>query len=105
MRVLLTANNGICFGFDMMFRIPNLGICSIASNVERNVNDVKVMDLVAAGRNPEKYFLKVLKDYNPELIGFSSMLFQFAGTYKFIKLAKSFNKNIIKHLTMVSIIL
>jgi radical SAM superfamily enzyme YgiQ (UPF0313 family) len=95
MRILLVANNGVCFGFDMLFRVPNLGLCSIAANVDRNVNDVKVVDMVAAGRNPERFFLKILKDYNPELIGFSSMMFQFAGTYKFIKLAKSFNNKII----------
>jgi len=95
MKILLVANNGICFGFDILFRVPNLGICSIAANIDRSVNEIKVVDLIAAGRNPKKYFLKILKDYKPDLIGFSSMLFQFAGTYEFIKLAKSFNKNII----------
>ncbi|MCX6158544.1 MAG: radical SAM protein [Ignavibacteriae bacterium] len=95
MKILLVANNGVCFGIDAMFRVPNLGLCSVAANIDRSINEVKVVDLVAAGRNPEKYFLKLLKDYNPDLVGFSSMLFQFAGTYKFIKLAKAFNKNIV----------
>ncbi len=95
MKILLVANNSVCFGFDMLFRVPNLGLCSIAANVDRAANEVKIIDLVASGKKPEKYFLKILKDYNPDLIGFSSMLFQFESTYKFIKLAKLFNKNII----------
>jgi len=95
MKILLVANNSICFGFDMLFRVPNLGICSVAANIDRSVNEVRVVDLIVAGRHPQKYFLRLLKEYRPDLIGFSSMLFQFAGTYEFIKLAKSFNKNII----------
>lgn len=95
MKILLVASNSVCFGFDMLFRVPNLGLCSIAANIDRSANSVKVLDLVAVGKNPQSYFLKVLKNYKPDLIGFSSMLFQFAETYKFIKLAKSFNQNII----------
>jgi radical SAM superfamily enzyme YgiQ (UPF0313 family) len=95
MKILLVANNTVCFGFDMLFRVPNLGLCSIAANIDGSSNTVKVVDMVVAGRNPESFFLGILKSYKPDLIGFSSMLFQFAGTYKFIKLAKSFDKNII----------
>ena len=95
MRILLVAANDVCFGFDMLFRVPNLGLCSIAANVDRNQNEVKIVDLVAAGKYPEKVFLKILKDYNPDLIGFTSMLFQLAGVYKFLRIAKMFNKSII----------
>lgn len=95
MKILLVANNSVCFGFDVLFRVPNLGLCSIAANIDRSKNQVKIIDLVAAGKKPEKYFLKILKDYNPDLIGFSSMLFQFDSTFNFINLTKSFNNNII----------
>lgn len=95
MKILLAANNSVCFGFDVLFRVPNLGLCSIAANIDRSENQVKIIDLVAAGKKPEKYFLKILKDYNPDLIGFSSMLFQLQSTYKFIKLTKLFNNKII----------
>lgn len=95
MKILLVASNSVCFGFDMLFRVPNLGLCSIASNINQTENVVKIVDLVAAGKRPEKYFLKLLKNFKPDLIGFSSMLFQFESTYKFIKLAKSYNQDII----------
>lgn len=65
---------------DRFVRLPNLGLCSIAANADRNLSEIKVLDLIAAGRFPRTYFTKVIKKYRPDIIGFSSMIFQYKET-------------------------
>jgi len=78
----------------MLFRIPNLGLCSLAANADRELCEIKIADLIAAGKNYKKFFLNLLKDYSPDIVGFSSMAFQYAGTLGLAKLAKEFNPKI-----------
>jgi anaerobic magnesium-protoporphyrin IX monomethyl ester cyclase len=78
----------------MLFRIPNLGLCSLAANVDRNICDVKVIDLIAVKRKYKKYYLNLLNQYRPDIVGFSCMAFQYASTLELAKLTKEFNKNI-----------
>jgi radical SAM superfamily enzyme YgiQ (UPF0313 family) len=77
-----------------MTRLPNLGLSSIAANLDRNLCDIKIVDLIVAGRNPQKYFLSLLQTYQPDVVGFSCMIFQYAKTLEFAKMTKNFNKNI-----------
>ncbi|MFA5405489.1 MAG: hypothetical protein WC358_11195, partial [Ignavibacteria bacterium] len=63
-KVLLAANPDTYFGVDMLFRIPNLGLCSLAANIDRNLFDVKVIDLISVRNRYRKYFLFLLKQYN-----------------------------------------
>ena len=77
----------------MIFRIPNLGLCSLASNVDRNICDVKIIDLIAVKKNREKYFTNLIKSYDPEIVGFSAMAFQYSSTLEFIKLTKKLYPN------------
>jgi anaerobic magnesium-protoporphyrin IX monomethyl ester cyclase len=78
----------------MLFRIPNLGLCSLAANVDRNLCDVKVIDLITVRKNYKEYFLNLLKKYKPDIVGFSCMAFQYASTIKLAKLAKEYDKMI-----------
>ncbi|MCX6165110.1 MAG: radical SAM protein, partial [Ignavibacteriae bacterium] len=93
-RILLAANPDSYFGVDMFFRITNLGLCSLAANVDRNLYDVKVIDLIAVRRKYKKYFLNLLILYKPDIVGFSCMAFQYASTLELAKLTKEYNKNI-----------
>lgn len=93
-RILLVANPDTYFGVDMLFRIPNLGLCSLAANTDRNICDVKVVDLIAVKKKYKKYFLNILKQYSPDIVGFSCMAFQYASTVELAKLAKEYDKNI-----------
>jgi len=78
----------------MLFRIPNLGLCSLAANVDRSLCDVKVIDLITVRRYYKKYFLNLLKQYKPDVVGFSCMAFQYANTLELAKLTKEYNKKI-----------
>ncbi len=90
MKILLVANPKMYFGVDLLFRIPNLGLCSLASNINRRENEVRVIDLIVAGKNPLKYFTKLIKDYSPDIVGFTCMAFQYSDTMKYINLLKKF---------------
>lgn len=93
-RILLAANPDSYFGVDMLFRIPNLGLCSLAANVDRNLYDVKAIDLITVRRRYRKYFINLLKQYQPDIVGFTCMAFQYASTLELAKLTKEYNKNI-----------
>ncbi len=94
-RVLLVANPKTIMGFDRVTRLPNLGLCSIAANLDRDICDVKVVDLVLAGRNPRNYLWRLLKEYQPDVVGLSCMIFQYAEALELAKLTRAFNKNIV----------
>lgn len=78
----------------MLFRIPNLGICSLAANIDRNLYDVKVIDLIAVKRRYKRYFANLLKQYKPDIVGFTCMAFQYAGTLELAKFTREYDKNI-----------
>ncbi len=94
MRVLLVANPKTTLGFDRIMRLPNLGLCSIAANLDRNICDVKLVDLVIAGRKPGIYLRHLLKQYQPDVVGFSCMIFQYQEALELAKITKEFDKNI-----------
>ncbi len=94
MRVLLVASSRSMAGFDMTTRLPNLGLNSIAANLDRDLCEVKVVDLVVAGRKPRKYFQQLLSRYQPDTVGFSCMIFQYDETLALIKITKAFNRDI-----------
>jgi len=93
-RVLLVGNPKVVMGFDRIMRLPNLGLCSIAGNLDRNICEVKVVDLVVAGRSPGIYFQRLLKELHPNIVGLSSMHYQCVETLELAKIAKRFNKEI-----------
>ncbi len=94
MRVLLVANPRTNMGFDIFMRIPNLGLCSIAANLDKELCDVKIIDLVLAGKNPKEYYKNLLKEYQPDVVGLSCMVFQYYVAIELAKITKDFNKNI-----------
>ncbi len=83
------------FGVDLLFRIPNLGLCSLAANIDRKQNDIKVVDLIVSGKRPLKYFSKIIKDYSPDIVGFTCMAFQYSDTLTYIKHLKNIKPNTI----------
>jgi radical SAM superfamily enzyme YgiQ (UPF0313 family) len=95
MRILLLANPKIYFGLDMFFRAPNLGLCSLASNLDKGLADVKVLDLITVRKRPYYYIRKYIKELSPQLVGFSSMTFQYYSTLEFIKYVKKLNPGIL----------
>lgn len=91
MRILLIANPKLYFGLDMFFRAPNLGLCSLASNLDKGLAEVKVLDLITVRKRPHYFLRKYIKELSPQLVGFSSMTFQYNSTLEFIKYIKKLN--------------
>lgn len=92
-RILLVGNPKVVMGFDRIMRLPNLGLCSIAGNLDRNICEANVVDLVVAGRRPRIYFQRLLKKLQPDVVGLSSMHYQCVETLELAKIAKGLNKD------------
>lgn len=93
-KVLLVANQRTLLGFNRWAKVPNLGLSSIAANLNKDICEVKIIDLVIA-KNPDKIFSEVINIYKPDIVGFSAMIFQEAVVFKYAKIVKEFNKNIL----------
>lgn len=94
MNVLLVASPRNYFGIDILFRFPNLGLCSIAGNISKDLATIYIADLLVSGKDPDRYFAKLVKDLKPDIIGFSSMAFQYEHLLYLAKMAKSINPKV-----------
>jgi radical SAM superfamily enzyme YgiQ (UPF0313 family) len=82
-------------GFNRLTKIPSLNLASLAANLEDGLAEVKIADLVVKDRNPKKALLQVLNEYNPDVVGFTAMSFQYQTALELSKLTRQFSKNII----------
>lgn len=94
-KALLVANAKTDLGFARAAKLPNLGLCSIAAHTDKNICDVKVLDLVVIGKKNHSYLKKWLIENSPDVVGFSCMTFQYQEVLALAKITKSVNKNII----------
>ena len=95
-RILLLSMPNTTFGFDRMSRMPNLGLCSIAGNIDEDlIDDIAIIDLVTVRSNIRKYVIKLLKSFKPDIVGLTAMSFQFQTTIEICKIIKELNTNII----------
>ena len=69
------------------FHMPNLGLASIAANIDDG-HDVRIIDLIRKRRNVRKYLSGVLLSFRPQVVGLSSMTWQYATCEKLIKLIR-----------------
>lgn len=69
------------------FHIPNLGIASIGGNIDE-CHDVYVIDLIRKRRNVRSYLQKTLGKIKPDVVGLSSMTWQFNTCLKLTRLIK-----------------
>jgi radical SAM superfamily enzyme YgiQ (UPF0313 family) len=75
MRVLLLAMPDVASSFDRVMRFPNLGLVSLAANLDGA--DVRVLDLVLHSRAVGQAVRRALADFEPGLVGLSAMTFQY----------------------------
>ena len=75
MKILLLAMPDAANNFHRIIKVPNLGLCSIAAHLTRH--EVKIADLVLVHRNIRSWLQGFLADFQPEVIGISSMSFQY----------------------------
>jgi len=95
LRVLLVASPRTDLGFGRAMRLPNLGLNSIAANIDPQLCDIKVLDLVVAGANPRVYLRKTIEQWQPDIVGLSSMTFQYFETLELAGIVKSVRPGIL----------
>jgi len=95
-RILLLSMPNTTFGFDRMSRMPNLGLCSIAGNLDKDlIDNIAIVDLVTVRSNIRKYVVKLLKSFKPDIVGLTAMSFQFQTAVEICKIIKEINTKII----------
>ena len=70
------------------FHMPNLGIAGIGANVDEK-NEVYIVDLIRKRRHVRRYLTRVLLKIKPDLVGLSSMTWQYDTCVKLAKLIKT----------------
>ena len=92
MRVLLVAMPDTVCALDPVMRVPNLGLCSIAGNLEGC--NVKVIDLVFHNRHMSRLLERLMEEFKPEIVGLSAMSFQFASACRVSRICRSVNPDV-----------
>lgn len=69
------------------FHMPNLGIASLGANIDTG-HDVYIIDLIRKRRNVRNYLQRTLRKINPDVVGLSSMTWQFGTCLKLARLIK-----------------
>lgn len=69
------------------FHMPNLGIASLGANIDAG-HDVYLIDLSRKRRNVRGYLQQTLRQIGPDLVGLSSMTWQFGTCLKLARLIK-----------------
>jgi anaerobic magnesium-protoporphyrin IX monomethyl ester cyclase len=87
MRVLLIAMPDTVSALDAVTRIPSLGLCSIAGNLEGC--EVKVVDLVFHRRGIARFVRGIVEDFRPDLVGLSAMSHQYDSACRAAALCRS----------------
>ncbi len=70
------------------FHMPNLGIASLGANLDPG-HDVILIDLIRKRRAIKKYLSRTLLKFKPNVIGLSTMTWQYATCVKLVRLLKT----------------
>ncbi|MGD9332013.1 MAG: radical SAM protein [Desulfobacterales bacterium] len=70
------------------FHMPNLGIASIGANLG-DAHDVYLIDLIRKRRNLRRYLTRTLLKIRPQIVGLSSMTWQYATCTKIMRLIRN----------------
>ena len=84
MKILLLAMPDAASNFHRIIKVPNLGLCSIAAHLTGH--EVKIVDLVLVHRNITPWLKAFLSEFQPELVGISSMSFQYDSALKVMRI-------------------
>ena len=71
---------------------PSIALATIAGQIDNH--DVKVADMVVWRKKAVPRFLEVLRQFRPDVVGFSAMTFQYDTAVAFAHLAKQFDNRI-----------
>ena len=72
---------------DAVMRMPNLGLCSIAGNLEGY--GVKIVDLAFRNHNLTRSIRRLMEEFNPDIVGLSAMSFQYNSACRVSRICRS----------------
>ena len=87
MKILLLAMPDAANNFHRVIKVPNLGLCSIAAHLTDH--EVRVADLVLVHKNIRSWLKELLSEFRPELIGVSSMSFQYKSALEVMSICRA----------------
>jgi radical SAM superfamily enzyme YgiQ (UPF0313 family) len=89
MRILLLSMPDVApvIMHESAFHMPNLGIASLAANLDGR-HEVRIIDLIRKRRHVGAYLSGILQRFAPDLVGLSTMTWQYATCLKLIKLIR-----------------
>lgn len=94
-RVLLLSMPDTFMGFSLAAKLPNIGLVSIAANVDKDECVVGVVDLVLRRHRVFACLKNILKRFDPEIVGLNAMTFQWPTARSIAKWIKEeYNPNI-----------
>ena len=87
MKILLVSMPDTASCFDRVMKMPNLGLCSVAGSLPKDV-EVKIIDLTLQNQRIGRTLEKLIREYEPDLIGLSAMSFQFQTAMALAKIIR-----------------
>jgi len=87
-KLLLIAMPDKASCFDRLIDMPNLGLCSIAGNVEDLTNHIRILDLSLHRKNIARIVERELSASDPDVVGLSSMSFQYESAKRIARLCR-----------------
>lgn len=88
MKILLLAMPDAANNFHRIIKVPNLGLCSLAAHLPDH--EVRIADLVLVHKNIRAFLQQLLLDFRPQLIGVSSMSFQYQSALTVMSICREF---------------
>ena len=86
MKILLLAMPDAANNFHRVIKVPSLGLCSIAAHLTGH--EVRIADLVLVHKNIRSWLRGFLEEFRPELIGISSMSFQYESAREVMSICR-----------------
>ncbi|HBG05486.1 MAG: B12-binding domain-containing radical SAM protein [Geobacteraceae bacterium GWC2_58_44] len=88
MKILLLAMPDAANNFHRIIKVPNLGLCSMAAHLAGH--EVKIVDLVLVHKHIRSWLQSFLLEFPPELIGISSMSFQYRSALTVMAICREY---------------
>lgn len=86
MKILLLAMPDAANNFHRIIKVPNLGLCSIAAHL--TAHEVRIADLVLVHKDIRAWLKELLAEFQPELVGISSMSFQYKSALEVMSICR-----------------
>ena len=86
MKILLLAMPDAAHNFHRIITVPNLGLCSMAAALDGH--DVRIVDLVLVHKRIRSWLQRYLSEFQPDLVGISSMSFQYDSALQVMKICR-----------------